>query len=61
MSHAASLAINLRQNPGGRRYLLIPAFISDQAGQDIGADVLFLIGQSAIGSPILDRGQAMLK
>jgi sorbitol-specific phosphotransferase system component IIBC len=40
---------------------LLAAFVGDQAGQYTGADVLFMICQLAIGSPVLECRQAVSK
>jgi hypothetical protein len=44
ISQEASLAITLGQNPGGGRYLLIPALVGYQAVQDLPPDALFVLG-----------------
>jgi hypothetical protein len=38
---------------------LFSAFIGNQAGQNIGADVLLVIGEHTVGSAALDCGQPM--
>ena len=52
---------DLRQDTGGRTYLLLAAFIGNQTGQDFPAYVLLVGSQSAPGSPIPDRSQPVFE
>jgi hypothetical protein len=52
---------NLRQNPGGRRYLLIPAFVGYQSVQNLLPDVLFVLGGDAFLTPFLNGSKPVLE
>src|SRR5262249_16505048 len=52
---------NLRQNPGGRRYLLIPTFVGYQGVEDLLSNAFLVLGGNAFLAPLLNSCQAMLE
>src|SRR5215813_2771181 len=52
---------NLRQNPGGRRDLLIPTFVGYQAVENLLPDALLVLGGDALLPALLNCRQPMLE
>jgi hypothetical protein len=50
---------NLGQNPGRRRYLLIPALVRYQSLQNLLPDGIFMFGRDAFLSPFLKGGSCL--
>jgi hypothetical protein len=52
---------NLRQNPSGCAYLIVPALVGYQAVQNLLPDILLVCGRNAFFAPLLNGGKPVLE